>query len=193
MQQFLIIAILFTFSGNITEPYLAQSCVTDSEYRLYEMINDYREDHGLKAIPLSHSLSLVAGAHVWDLNTNQPDKGRCNMHSWSNEGPWTKCCYTDDHKNASGIWSKPAELSSYDGNGYEIAYFSSWTEEEHSDMAFAALEGWKSSPGHNQMILNKYTWRRMNWNAMGVAIFDNYAVVWFGEEKDPVRRVKRCP
>jgi len=43
------------------------------------------------------------------------------------------------------------------------------------------------------MIINKYAWKRLKWNAMGVGIYGNYAVVWFGEKKDPVRKVKRCP
>jgi len=91
------------------------------------------------------------------------------------------------------VWAKPSEITAYDGNGYEIAYFSSWPVEEHKDLALAALEGWKGSPGHKHMIINKYAWKRMRWNAMGVGIFGNYAVVWFGEENDPAGKAKRCP
>jgi uncharacterized protein YkwD len=180
-------------AGGESEPYRDQSCVSSQEYRLYTLINEYRASYGLPAIPLSASLSYVAGAHVWDLGTNGPDKGRCNMHSWSANGPWTACCYTDDHKRASCIWSKPSELTSYDGYGYEIAYFSSRPAGEHHDLAAAALAGWKSSAGHDQMILNKYAWKRMKWNAMGVGIYGHYAVVWFGEEADPAGKVARCP
>ena len=193
MLRLMLLMVLFTFSGKPVDSYSAQACISEQEYRLYELINEYRARYGLPKIPLSHSLSYVAGAHVWDLNTNQPDGGRCNMHSWSDKGPWEKCCYTEDHKKASCIWSKPEELTGYEGNGYEVAYYSSWTIEEHRDMAGAALEGWKSSPGHNQMILNKYAWKRVKWRAMGVGIFGNYAVVWFGEKPDPVKKVRRCP
>ena len=192
MTRFLIIAVLFSFTDRNVEPFAEQACITDQEYRLYQLINDYRQQHDLPAIPLSPSLCYVAGAHVWDLNTNHPEKGRCNMHSWSDNGPWSACCYTEDHKRASCIWVKPAELTDYEGHGYEIAYFSSWTAEEHKDMPKAALTGWKDSPGHNQMIINKYAWKRMKWNAIGIGIYGNYAVVWFGEKKDPVRKVKRC-
>lgn len=193
MYQTLIIAFLFSITGSGVEPYAAQTCVTEQEIRLYELINDYRREHNLPAIPLSPSLCFVAGAHVWDLNANQPDRGRCNMHSWSDSGPWSECCYTDDHKRARCIWSKPAELTAYKGSGYEIAYYSSWPVDEHRDMAGDAMEGWIESPGHKQMIINKYAWKRLKWNAMGVGIYGNYAVVWFGEKKDPVRKVKRCP
>ena len=61
------------------------------------------------------------------------------------------------------------------------------------ETAAAALAGWKSSAGHDQMILNKYAWKRMKWNAMGVGIYGHYAVVWFGEEADPAGKVARCP
>jgi uncharacterized protein YkwD len=83
-------------------------------------------------------------------------------------------------------------LTSYGGYGYEIAYYSSWTVEEHNDMPLAALKGWKSSPGHDHMIMNRNGWRRVKWKAMGVGIYGNYAVVWFGEKKDVKQRVKWC-
>lgn len=193
MHQFLIIALLILFSGKGGEPYAVQACVSEQEIHLFELVNDYRRENNLPAIPLSPSLCFVAGAHVWDLNTNQPDRGRCNMHSWSGSGPWNACCYTEDHKRARCIWSKPRELTDYEGFGYEIAYYSSWPAEEHQNMAKAAMEGWTGSLGHNSMILNKYAWKRVKWNAIGVGIYGNYAVVWFGEEKDPVRKIKRCP
>lgn len=172
--------------------YENQACISEQEYRLYKMVNEYRAKRNQPAIPLSASLSYVAGAHVWDLMHNQPAKGKCNLHSWSDEGPWTACCYTEDHALADRIWSKPEELTNYDGNGYEIAYFSSWSAEEHFDMPAAALEGWKSSSGHKQIMINQYAWKRMHWNAMGIGIYGNYAVVWFGEEKDPAGSPEKC-
>lgn len=173
--------------------YRNEACVSDDEYRLYKLINEYRREKGLSQVPLSASLCYVAGAHAWDLENNQPDKGNCNMHSWSANGPWTACCYTPDHKNAECLWSKPAELTNYGGFGYEIAYYSSWPVERHADIAAAALEGWKTSPGHNRIIINKYAWKRMNWKAMGVGIYGHYVVLWFGEEKDQAGRPRICP
>jgi len=193
MINTLVIFIMMNAFGLSTDSYTDQSCITEQEYRLYELVNEYRKENGLPAISLSASLSIVAGAHVWDLDNNQPDHGKCNMHSWSDEGPWNECCYTEDHKKASCIWSKPSELTSYEGNGYEVAYYSSWSVDEQNDMAWAALEGWKRSPGHNRIILNKYAWKRLKWKAMGVGIYGNYAVVWFGEKEDPIKKVKQCP
>jgi uncharacterized protein YkwD len=194
MPKYLIFAFMFLFKLSFSQDQLRdQSCLTDNEYRLYQLIMEYRKDKGLPAIPLSYSLSYVAGAHAWDLSTNQPDHGKCNMHSWSENGPWTGCCYTEDHKEADCLWSKPSELTDYDDFGYEVAYYSSKTVEQHADLPKAALEGWKKSPGHNHMIINKYGWKRMKWNAVGIGIFGNYAVVWFGEEKDKAGRPEPCP
>ena len=170
-----------------------ESCLNEDEYRLYKLINEYRAEDDLPWITLSSSLCYVAGAHAWDLHVNRPDQGKCNMHSWSDEGPWSSCCYTDDHDEAECLWTKPAELTDYNGFDYQIAYFKSMTAEEHNDIAFAALEGWKESPGHDHMIMNRYGWKRMHWRSMGVGIFGNYVVVWFGEEHDEDGRPEHCP
>lgn len=187
-----ILSFLIILPVSAQYDYRKQACITDDEYRLYLLINEYRETKGLPAIPLSASLSYVAGAHAWDLDENQPDQGICNMHSWSDKGPWTACCYTDDHEQAECLWSKPGELTSYDAFGYEIAYYNSQGVSRHPDIASAALEGWKNSPGHNRIIINKYAWKRMNWKAMGVGIYKHYVVVWFGEKTDKAGRPKEC-
>ena len=189
---FFILSLMLCLPGIGQDGYRDEGCITDDEYRLYLLINEYREEKGLPSIALSSSLCYVAGAHAWDLEENQPDNGRCNMHSWSKHGPWSSCCYTDDHKKAECVWSKPSELTRYEGFGYEIAYYNSRTVHEHEDIARAALDGWKTSPGHNRIIINKYAWRRMNWKAMGVGIYKHYVVVWFGEEKDKAGRPKEC-
>ncbi len=146
--------------------------------QLAEVINEYRASKGLSKIPVSPSLTKVAQLHVKDLAENHPNKGVCNLHSWSDKGSWKACCYTSDHKNAKGMWDKPRELTSYKGNGYEIAAASSG-----SLTAANALAMWKGSPGHHNVIINKGMWKR-EWKAMGAAIYKGYAVVWFGHEKD---------
>lgn len=133
---------------------------------------------GLPEIPRSSALTQVARLHVRDLEENHPDRGDCNIHSWSAHGTWTSCCYTDDHAEASCMWNKPKELTSYQGNGFEIAHWSSdgVTPEK-------ALQGWQGSRGHNTVILNQGQWKDQ-WNAIGIGIKGNYAVVWFGTKKD---------
>jgi len=149
------------------------------EQRLYRLLMDYRNSKGLPAIPLSPNLSFVAKTHVRDLQAHPP-AGKCNFHSWSDDGLWTPCCYTDDHARARCMWDKPRELTKYPGNGYEI---SSWSSGQNTPEA--AFTGWKGSPLHNAVIVNSGAWARIKWKAVGVGIYGSYAVVWFGEEADP--------
>jgi hypothetical protein len=149
------------------------------EQRLYRLLMEYRRAKGLPPIPLSPSLSFVARAHVRDLQ-GHPPTGKCNGHSWSADGAWTPCCYTDDHARAQCMWDKPRELTRYPGNGYEISAWNSGQQDADS-----ALSCWKGSPLHNAVIVNSGVWARIRWKAVGVGIYGSYAVVWFGEEADP--------
>ena len=149
------------------------------EMELYELIMEYRKGRGLPQIPISESLTYVAQLHVKDLQENHERGTNCNMHSWSDKGVWSPCCYTDDHAQANCMWNKPRELTSYTGNGYEIAY---WTSSSVTPRE--ALSSWKNSPGHNRVIINEDVWSDHLWNAIGIGISNNYAVVWFGEKVD---------
>jgi uncharacterized protein YkwD len=161
--------------------------LSEEEQRLYDLVMEYRDEKGLPEIPLSPSLTIVAQTHVKDLMENDPTSDECNLHSWSSKGNWTPCCYTDDHAQAEKMWSKPSELTSYSGNGYEIAsYF--WSSDPSVGIsASQALNQWKNSSGHNAVITNKSIWKNYNWQAIGVGINGNYAVIWFGEESDPAQ------
>jgi len=152
--------------------------LTPEELKLYKLITAYRTQNGLPAIPLSVSLTEVAHLHAKDLETNRPDQEGCSLHSWSANGKWTSCCYTPDHAQKLCMWNKPKELTSYTGNGFEIAA----TYSELID-APKALALWKESQFHNDVLLNKGVYTR-KWNAMGIGVYKNYAVVWFGHEVD---------
>lgn len=154
---------------------------------LCEVINEYRASQGLAKVPVSPALMTVAELHVADL-TDHPEiaSGNCNLHSWS-EGSdlWTGCCYTPDHAEAQCMWKKPAEITAswgadkYTGNGYEIAEAGAGSPE-------SALELWKSSGPHHDVILNKDIWDGFSpWPAMGCGMKGSYGVVWFGDAKDP--------
>lgn len=154
---------------------------TAEEIELIDLVNEYRGENGLPAIPASPSLCIVGHTHAEDLATNAPHSAPgCNLHSWSDVGPWTACCYTDDHAQAQCMWDKPSELTSYPGNGYENAAGGGGelTPQE-------ALDLWKSSPGHNAVILNQGNWSDNAWGALGAGMYEGYAVLWFGEETDP--------
>ncbi len=154
--------------------------LNEEEKELYRIIMEYRVQKGLPNIPLSSSLSFVAQTHVKDLVVNRPDRNGCNLHSWSPNGTWTPCCYTPDHAQAKFMWSKPRELTKYPGNGYEISY---WDGSENAT-ASGALNVWKQSSGHNAVIVNQGIWASHPWKAIGIGIYNGYAVVWFGEESD---------
>ncbi len=173
---------VFFFSlllGTLNAQTVSGPVVSELEYELYERVMEYRAERRLPRIPLSRSLSIVAQTHVRDLEEQQPVRGQCNLHSWSNAGPWSKCCYTGSVESAPCMWDKPRELTSYPGNGYEIAYWSS-----DAATPAEALSGWKGSKGHNAVIVQKGLWKDTRWNAIGIGIYGSYAVIWFGEEPD---------
>jgi len=169
----------------------AGSCLTSEESKLVDLVNQYRNQNGLPSVSASKSLVTVGQWHVIDLNVNKPAGGSCNLHSWSDKhlDLWSSVCYTDDHANAAGMWNKPREITkdTYLGNGYEnaIGPGSNITASE-------ALNGWKSSPPHNAVILELGGWQGSNWQAMGVGIYKNYAVLWFGHEIDPQGTISTC-
>lgn len=164
-------------------------CLTDGEASLANLINQYRAENGLAPVPVTRSLTAVAQWHVWDLDVNHPHGGSCNLHSWSDsESIWSPVCYTADHANAAGMWSKPDEITSgaYTSNGYEIAFWGSTDPQ-------TALNAWKGSPGHNDVILNAGIWATYSpWPAMGIGMRNGYAVVWFGGVADPQGTVPAC-
>lgn len=160
---------------------IAEVCLNPEEKKLYDMIMEYRKSKKLESIPLSIKLTKVAQAHARDLSEHYDFKpsNKCNPHSWSQKGNWTSCCYTNDHKQASCMWNKPREIAGYDGNGFEIAYYSS-----SGANAKEGIEGWKISPGHNPLLINSGTWSKVKWKAIGIGIYKEYGLVWFGEVAD---------
>lgn len=115
---------------------------------------------------------------------NKPDVEGCNAHSWSANGKWSACCYTPDHAQAQCMWSKPRELTSYLGNGYEIACGSNICCSSFIMTAEYAINSWKLSPNHNVIILNEWIWSKIEWNAIGIGMFKGFVSVWFGSEID---------
>ena len=186
----LLLVFIFIFSNikaqNNTTKKEYSTCISEKEYQLYQLVMAYRAQYNLPKIPLSKSLTYVARTHAKDLELYNPNKKRCNMHSWSANGPWTSCCYTPDHKVAECMWYKPRELTNYPGYGYEIAHWSS-----AGITPQGSLNGWKSSKGHNDVIINRGMWKK-EWKAIGIGIYKNYAIIWFGHEEDPDGSPVRC-
>jgi hypothetical protein len=155
-------------------------CVSSMEYKLYTMINSYRKRYDLPPIPLSKSLCFVASTHVKDLFFHHPDKGKCNAHSWSNQGFWKPFCYPGDENKNGSVWDKPKELTPYKAKGIEIVYYENDATVIDSIIAF-----WKSMDYFNSFLMNTGKWQGKKWNAIGIGIHENYACAWFGEAIDP--------
>ena len=154
--------------------------LSQEELLLYEKLNLYRAEHKLPPIPLSPALTLVAQTHVRDM-FRHPARGKCNCHSWSDDGPWSPCCYTDDHAQAQCMWDKPRQLTSYTGDGFEISHYGS---NGYVATAESSLRGWQGSRPHNAVMLNKGIWKDVKWGAVGVGIYKSQAAIWFGKEAD---------
>ena len=168
------------------QPSFADTKVSSEEYLLYAMIMFYRDEYNLPKIPLSKSLTFVAQSHCYDLVNNKPDIGTlCNAHSWSDKGIWSSCCYTEDHAQSKCMWNKPREMTPYSEIGFEIACGTN--DQDFSDFVMTAeyaLESWKASQPHNDVILNRGVWADYPFGAIGVAIYKDFACVWFGPAID---------
>ena len=180
MNSSTLIKSLFTFVLITIHFSLSAQDISSDESELYNLVMKYRKSKGLPAIPLSKSLTVVAQIHAQDLDENYIADNKCNLHSWSSSGNWKPVCYTKDHAQAKLMWSKPRELTSYKGEGYEIVFAE---DEEYLANAENALDSWKQSRAHNAVILNKGIWKE-KWNAIGIGIVGSYAVIWFGKETD---------
>ena len=127
-----------------------------------------------------------------DLEHHSPDgsgEDRCGMHSWSDEGPWSDCCFPDtrfhnyaseDEKRCS--WDKPRELTGYPGNGYENTLFDAQADNDATPQS--ALLQWIDSKEHRELMMNEDNWWDNTFKAVGAGFYGKYAVMWLGEEPD---------
>jgi hypothetical protein len=157
----------------------------DNGLRLAQLVNVYRAAHGKAPLPISTTMSAVAGAHAYDLlaNPNILTAG-CNLHSWSKSADWSGCCYDDNGTQASCMWVKPSEIAAsfglprYSGRGFEITYRGWFATPE------MVIDFFDKSPGHKAVLLNTGTWGSYDpWPAMGAAMRGDFAVIWFGSTR----------
>ena len=166
--------------GQTAKPVPASFCISSMEYKLYNMINAYRQRYDLPPIPLSKSLCFLSSTHVKDLFFHHPDQGSCNAHSWSDQGSWKPFCYPRDENKKNSVWDKPKELTPYRGKGFEIVYW-----ENNAVAIDSIIVFWKSMDYFNSFLMNTGKWQGKKWNAIGIGIHENYACAWFGELQDP--------
>jgi hypothetical protein len=162
-------------------------CISSDEFVLANMINDYRRQNNLTAIPLSKSMFYVAHSHVLDLNRHNGGSSECGLHSWSESGNWTPCCYAKEAGRTNCMNDKPKELTGYKGKGYEIIY---WGSEKV--VPADVIDFWKSTGVSNDMLLNQGKWKSKIWKSIGVGLVDGYASVWFGDGADQQHGIRIC-
>lgn len=162
-------------------------CLTQDEMVLYNLINDMRKQNKLSVLPLSGNLCIVARTHIEDLLTWKPQDQGCNLNSWSSNGKWSACCNGKDPSSIKCMNNKPAELTSYNGLGFELVYW-----EEESATAYEAYDSWKQLDASREMILGKGKWQTKSWKAIGVSIKDGYALIWLGDKQDVLMDIGIC-
>jgi uncharacterized protein YkwD len=156
----------------------SEDSIDAQELELYNLIMAYRQANGLGSIPLSKALTATAGRHALDTVYNV---GSYAGHSWS-DAPYDSA----NQSTYRNMWSAPERIGTgYKTNSYEISYGFSGTNVAVFDVdPTAALQGWKASPGHNNVILNKDIWAQFSWKAIGVGIHKGVAHVWFAPDTD---------
>ncbi|MCD4737524.1 MAG: SPOR domain-containing protein [Bacteroidales bacterium] len=186
--NFLAIILIFQVSGiHLYGQDSVKVCISEEEFKLYQLVNEYRKILNLSEIPLSNSLCKVAQLHTKDLNESKPFNEDCNYHSWSGNGHWTPCCYNSSRKDMSCITEKPAELTSYPGTAFEIIYW-----ENEGATASKAFDQWKTTGAAKEILINLREWSKIDWNALGMSINGKFAVMWIGEEFDVIPETKLC-
>ncbi|GEM_PF-1007300 len=152
----------------------AQNCPGDeldtSEQALYELINQYRAQHKLPKIPHSPSLTLVANRHAQDLAKNL----KLPTSSWSD------CQYeTLDPSTWPCMWTAPQRLmTNYPDKAHEIIDSRAYRATPET-----AFHNWQNNGYYRAMLLNQSPWETP-WNALGIAIYKEYAIIWLGQTPD---------
>ena len=155
--------------------------ISETETKIYQLINEYRQQNKLAPVTISKSLSLVANRHLLDINANL----KKTTHSWSN------CEYDLQNSKTWHCVSEAAKRlnSGYEGQAYENLYRNFSGSVEPS----AALAAWEKSDLHNSLILNLNVWKNRNFDSFGVAVDGQYASIWFGEKSDSPLKTQNAP
>jgi len=182
----LLILLLFTFL--ISESSFAQKvvpinyCISKEATEIAKAINEYRAKLSLENLEISLCLSYVAYIHAQDLKHNPIEDKNCNMHSWSKQGDWKPFCFPADLSRTNSPWNKPKELTEYPSRGYELIFY-----DNHGATAKDAITEWLSTPKATEMIASTGNWSKFPWRTCGIAVYEEYAIIWFGSAQDPLK------
>jgi len=189
MLRKLITSVLFFViaAGALAQNPFDEMCLTTEELELAKAINAYRVENEMPEIPLSRSLCYVADVHAKDLYFFYNERSRASMHSWSANGRWNECTYSNPRTDGRCMHNKPSELTDYQGLGFELAY------RDNTDQATKnAFDAWINNEITRKVILNEGSYLTFDWNAMGVKAFNGYVLVWFGTITDKADPVYPC-
>lgn len=159
------------------------AALVDESVETCNFVNAWRQSNNLPAVQISTVMTLVADAHVKNLDEYYTFDRNCNTHSWLEDTrniepglSWTSCCYTSDQSQAFCMHVKGQELSTdlipYTGRSFENSAAGSFLTPQ------SVVELWKSSPGHNALLLSN------NMQICGAAQKGIYFTLWMGDSSD---------
>ena len=85
------------------------------------------------------------------------------------------------------MWNKPKEFTNnkYEGNGFEISTGPTGDDPqffEHENVTIkSAVNAWKKSKPHNDVIINLDIWKDTKWLKIGAAVYGSFANAWFSD------------
>lgn len=186
--SFLALVALLLWSATVRGQVPEEICLSEEEMMLYTLIDNARKGSQLHKVALSPALCYVAKLHAMDLQHNRESGETCSIHSWTDKAEeWDACCYeSGDADKVTCMYNKPREIAGYGGNGYEIITVGAADPQ-------AAMSDWQANSSlYGAVIVNTGDWSGFNWEAVGVAIYQDYTVVWFGEVTDKSAAPKLC-
>ncbi|MGF1533150.1 MAG: CAP domain-containing protein [Bernardetiaceae bacterium] len=168
----------------------ADFCLSEEEHRLAKALMQVRADNGYAPLPLSVSLSYVAHLHSKDLaeHYDPNNSSGCLPTGWSENGSWQACCIQPKHPAGNCMWKKPAELTEYTGNGYEVVVF---VPDSLLQGAPSALLTYLTQDESLRSMLLEQGWG--GWKAFGIGLTGNYLCLWAGHQADPAGQLDPCP
>merc|ERR1712080_112378 len=153
---------------------------------LFDAVNSYRRANGLSNLKCDEVLTELSYIHTLDQEAVHPLKSSecpANGHNWlsrvgeKNGRNMKPCCFKKDGSDC--MWKKPNELYSwYKGYGFEISVVLGSDSDSPEAAAKGALNSWKGSKGHNDVILAKgATWKKLT--RIGCFRKGKFANCWF--------------
>ncbi|MCC5943542.1 MAG: SPOR domain-containing protein [Bernardetiaceae bacterium] len=179
--------LLFSFAKVNAQKVPEDLCLIQDEMQLYQAIDDLRNTFQQHQIPISKALTYTAKMHARDLANHYKQNDDCTVHSWSDQGDgkWTACCHTTKPEDANCMWKKAKEVSGYAGEAYEIVYYGKKRVRQ-------VVNEWKKGGNELDILANKGDWKDFDWTAIGLAVYEDWVVIWVGEKKDPLPSPSYC-